>query len=92
LVNFRLSPVFCQQLDELAERLGVSRGECAKTLVVESLSRGWLEGLQSRLEETDLRIVKLREDLATTLQIMLVEFAKEPPEKVEAWVKKHMRT
>lgn len=90
LVNFRLPPALLSQLDEIAAREEVSRGDLARKLVIEGISRTWLDPLERRLEETDRRIAKLREDIATVLNVMLVEFAKEDPEKVERWVREHL--
>ena len=90
LVSFRLPPPLLRQLDVLANGNEESRGDCAKRLVIESLSRSWLQQLEVRFEATDQQIEKLREDVATTVAMMLVSFGKQDPVKVEAWVKEHL--
>jgi hypothetical protein len=79
-----------KQLDDLALRHEETRNDCAKRLVIEAMTQSWLERLQQRLEESDGRLEKLREDLATVLAMMLVEFGKEDAERVKKWVREHL--
>ncbi len=88
-VQFRLPAALVRQLDNLALH-EESRGVCAKRLVIEAMTQSWMERYHARLEESDERLQKLREDIATTLGMALVEFAKEDPKKVERWIQEHM--
>jgi len=90
LVQFRLSPGLIEQLEATGMKSGEERNECAKRLVTEALSLAWLERLQQRLDESDGRVEMLREDLATTVALLLVQFAKEDPDRVQKWVREHL--
>ena len=91
-VDFRLSPTFLAQLDDLAAEYNekhamkpeLSRSEFARIFLVAALER---ESLKAELEIMNGDLRGLRHDIANTVAAMLVQFAKKDSAETTKWVK-----
>ena len=89
-VSFRLAPEYLKLLNDEAAKEGKSAGDCARRLLIRTLTDTERTELREELEalRTDFR--KMREDLATVSLKLLVKVGGEEPAEAEAWVRDHL--
>ncbi len=90
-VSFRLpDPVF-QRLTAEAEAHGVSVGECARRLLIGVLQDEDRLRVLDEIHAARLDVSNLRADVATTLETVLLNVTKTPPDTVRKWVSEKLR-
>jgi uncharacterized protein YyaL (SSP411 family) len=95
-LSFRLDPITREQLDDLAEKAGVSPSEFARNLLAEALSEhSELATLRMKLTSVEVEVKALREDLAVAVKALLVlqgSGHKVTAEQAEEWVEANMHS
>ncbi len=90
-VGFRLPDRLFEQLRERAERDGKSPGEFARRLVTSALDDEDRTQTLVQLQAVQQEIASLRADVATTLEMVLLNTVKTSPESVKKWVTEKLR-
>lgn len=90
-VGFRLSDRLFDKLREQAERDGKSPGEYARRLVTSVLENEDQKQTMLQLHAVQQELASLRADVATTLETVLLNTVKAPPESVKKWVTEKLR-
>ena len=89
-ISFRLEPEMLKHLERAANVLRLSRGECAKQLVMAGLTNSYAETTKSLLLELrhDLRL--LREEHVTATNALLIAAGKTTPEQALNFIEKKL--
>lgn len=90
-VSFRLPDPLFQKLSAEAEAEGLSIGESARRLLVAVLQDEDRLRVLEEAQQTRLEISRLRADVATTLETVLLNVTQTPPEAVRKWVSEKLR-
>lgn len=90
-VGFRLPDRLFDQLRERAERDGKSPGEYARRLVASVLEDEERKQTAVQLQAVQQELASLRADVATTLEMVLLNTVKVSPESVKKWVTEKLR-
>jgi hypothetical protein len=91
MVGFRLGGALLERLHAEATARGLSEGQCARALVSHVLQD---EARLLLLEEVDAlrqQVSRLRDDVATTLELILMNVAKVDEASVRQYVRSHLR-
>ena len=86
----RVSPEVKRLLDAEAERRGQNVSDFLRRMIVETLSGSATDELRQEIQELRSELLKVRGDLATLAQVLLVKVAKEDPDKALAWIRKNL--
>jgi len=90
-VSFRLRGALLRRLGERADDAGSSLGECARDLVAAELQDEHRLELERKFELLHQELAKLRADISTTLEAVLLNVAKAPEEQVRQFVREKLR-
>lgn len=89
-VSFRLSGALLQQLAESAKASGASLGEQARELVLGALSDVTHRATLAELALVREEVQRLRADVATTLELLLLNVANLSEEEVKRFVRTNL--
>lgn len=90
-VGFRLDAFYRQQLETRGAAEGLSAGEYARRLVVRALEDPAGESVTRDLAALREEMTKLRADMASSLEMILLNLTAAKPEEIKAWVSQHLR-
>jgi hypothetical protein len=90
-VSFRLRGALLEGLQKRAEEQGVSAGELARRLVIGVLQDEDRSRVLLELETVRQELSRLRSDVATSLEMVLLNVGSSSPDEIRAWVGKNMR-
>lgn len=90
-VSFRLSSAAGERLEQEARAHSISRHERAKRLVIEALTDARHQDLLAEAGLLKEQVSRLRSDLATTLEVVLLNVAKLDEAAVRRFVSERMR-
>ena len=90
-VSFRLGEPLLSALVERAEQEGESRGECARRIVAAALQDEMSLEVLRELEATRRELARLRDDLATSLESVLLNIGHIRPEEIQAFLSRTLR-
>lgn len=85
-ISFRLPPEMAKRLEAEAEKAGMSRGEYARQLLLQTLDDVRHEQMRHEMRELREEVGKLREDLATAVAALLTRDGPVPLDEAKAWV------
>jgi hypothetical protein len=92
-VAFRLPPPFLELLETRAQIAGLSKGELAKTMVLDALNNeSQLNALRERLLALEGLLSMMRKEHALSVDVLLSAAGNYPPDKAKEWVKKNLLT
>src|SRR5262245_30488792 len=91
MVGFRLGGVLLERLRAEAAERGLSEGQCARAIVAHVLQDESRHLVLERVEAVRTEVARLRDDVATTLELVLLNVAKADKGSVEEYVRKHLR-
>jgi hypothetical protein len=92
-VEFRLSPTFLEQLDELlakhnqthSPKPSMTRSTFARKFFIEALER---ESVAEEVKEMNDQLRDFRREVKTTIATLLIEVAKRKPDEVKNFIEK----
>lgn len=90
-VGFRLDGYYLTLLEKGAATFGISVHEYARQRLLELLDRQEEAHLLAEMSEVRGGVVELREDIARTLEVILVNVTKGDSSKIRAWVDSNLR-
>ena len=90
-LSFRLPEAIHAKLVAEAAAGKVSVGELARRLVVAAVQDEDRYRVLNEMQELRREVAKLRADVATTLETVLLNITKAPEESVRAWVTEKLR-
>lgn len=89
-ISFRLAPEFLKILNEQAAQEGKSPGEWARRLVIRALTDTERTEIREEVDKLQMEVRAIRGDFATLANVLLVKVAKQNPEEVAVWIKRHL--
>lgn len=90
-LSFRFGGALRRRLEDEASDLGISPGEHARRLVAATLQdENRLEVLR-QIDELKGELSKLRSDLASTVEVVLLNVTQTTPDQVKKWVAENLR-
>jgi hypothetical protein len=91
-VSFRVDSSHLKDLEKGAVELGISLHEYARILTYQALDQELQEKLLDGQERTEKRLDALREDIALTLETVLLNVVKgTSKEQLQSWVDENLR-
>lgn len=90
-VGFRLDAYYLQRLERGAARYGISIHEYARQRLTELLDGQEAAPVLDEISRARTGVDELREDVARTLEILLVNLTRAEPQEVRLWVDAHLR-
>lgn len=91
-ISFRVDNTHLQELEKRASVVGLSAHEYARILVYEALNNDVAKTLLDGQERSERRTEELREDLALTLEAILVNVVKTTPsDEIRSWIDENLR-
>jgi hypothetical protein len=90
-IGFRLDEYYLSRLERGAAAYGISIHEYARQRLVELLDRQEEARLLEEAERTRAAVESLREDLAITLEAVLLNLSRADPATIRTWVDEHLR-
>lgn len=90
-VSFRLRGASLDRLQKLAEEQGVSSGELARRLVLSVLQDEDRSRVLLEVEAVRQEVAKLRADVASSLEMVLLNVGNSSPDEIRTWVSKNLR-
>ena len=90
-VSFRVGPAQRKVLEERAAAWGVSVHECARNLLLETLEDAERARVRDEVKGVDRQVGRLREDIAATLEMLLLNLTPANEEDVRRWVSENLR-
>jgi plasmid stability protein len=91
MVGFRLPDALRDKLRVEAEAKGLTPGTYARELLTQVLQDEERLVVLERLEATREEVARLRRDVATTLEVLLLNVAKFSPDQVREFVRRNLR-
>lgn len=90
-ISFRVDERARKQLDEEASSFGMSRGAYARRLVLDVLEDAEREQIREEIQDVREEVSRLRDNLASVLEMLLLNVAKVKEEDVRRWVSENLR-
>ncbi len=88
-VSFRLPAPLVRELKQRAKRDGHSLHEAAKQIVSEQLVNGEGPSVEEQISELGRQLTRLRGDVATAVQVILVKAGRIEQSDADEWVQKN---
>ncbi len=90
-ISFRVDNATLAHLEKGAARYGISVHEYARQRLLELLERADETRLLGEAQATRQSVEGLRGDVATTLEVILLNTTQSEPERIRDWVNTHLR-
>jgi hypothetical protein len=90
-ISYRVDSATLMQLEKGASPYGISVHEYARQQLMEKLEGRGEARILAETEATRGSVEDLRNDVATTLEVILLNTTKTAPEKIRDWVNTHLR-
>jgi hypothetical protein len=90
-VGFRLGQDHLALLEQGAAAYGMSVHEYARRLVVDVLEDTERERVRDEVKRVGTEVQKLRRDVATSLETLLLNLTKASEDEIRQWVSQHLR-
>lgn len=90
-VSFRLDEQYLERLKKEAAKYGMSAGDFARRLVIDTLEDTERRKVHDELRDVKRQIAELRDDVATAALALLVGAGKTEKEEAREWVQAHLR-
>ncbi len=90
-VSFRVDGRTYKRLESDAERRALSPHAYARQLVEDVLADAERERLREEVATNRKEVLALREDLATVLEMILINLTKSSEEDIRTWVSRNLR-
>jgi hypothetical protein len=90
-VSFRLDEQYLERLKKEAARYGISAGDYARRIVLDTLEDTERHKTQDELRELKRQIAELRNDVATAVMALLVGAGKVDMDEARAWVSANLK-
>lgn len=86
-VSFRLAAEYANEIDRRAKQAGVSRGDYARQIVLAGLTNDTAEETRNRVAEIQEEVQRLREELLSSVNALLVYAGKVDKEQARNFVR-----
>jgi hypothetical protein len=90
-VGFRMGQDHLALLEQGAAAYGMSVHEYARRLVIGVLEDTERERIRDEVKRVGTEVQKLRRDVATSLETLLLNLTKATDEEIRQWVSEHLR-
>lgn len=90
-VSFRVDARTFKRLDAAAEELAMSPGAYARKLLVDGLEDHVRAQLLEEVAQTHQAVTGLRNDIASALEMVLLNLTDAGKDDVQAWISKNLR-
>lgn len=90
-VSYRVDSHHLSQLEKGAARYGISVHEYARQRLTELLDRQDEVRLLDEAATTRQQVQGLRDDVAATLEVILLNMTKGDPSQIREWIRTHLR-
>ena len=90
-LSFRVDGATLAQLEKGAARYGISVHEYARQRLLELLERADETRLLGEAQATRQSVEQLRGDVATALEVILLNTTQSEPERIRDWINTHLR-
>lgn len=91
-VSFRLDEQYLERLKKEAAKYGMSAGDYARRLVINTLEDSERRKVQDELRDVKREITELRGDLATSVLALLVGAGQIEKSEARDWVRENLKT
>ena len=91
-ISFRLNENYLEHLKREAAKYGMSAGDYARRMVIDTLEDGERKKTQDQMRELKREIAELRDDVATTALALLVGAGKVGKDEAQIWVRENLKT
>lgn len=92
-LGFRIDGPNRERLEARARKVGVTPGELAREIIVESLGEDReIDRLRLKVSKVEEQVIDLRRDLSVAVQALLAASGRVTPEQAQEWVRLNMKT